>query len=205
MASSGPGSRVNTNSRPLTWHAVNAKHRIGPRDILTISVFDLPELSQSVRVTDVGTISVPLIGELRAAGRTTRQLEHDLARALRKNYVHNPQVSVLLKNNNSRRVTIEGAVRAPGVYPLDGGLSLLQLIATARGLSKNAGSTAVILRKRAGIRHARRFDVTRIRTGRSADPQLLAGDVVIVDRSRLQEGFDALIRALPIASTLALL
>ena len=105
----------------------------------------------------------------------------------------------------SAAVTIEGAVRAPGVYPLDGGLSLLQLIATARGLSKNAGSTAVILRKRAGMRHAHRFDVTRIRTGRSGDPQLLAGDVVIVDRPRLLEGFNALIRALPIASTLALL
>jgi len=178
---------------------------IGPLDTLDISVFKVPELSKRVQVAAVGTISLPLVGEVKAADRTARDIELELTRKLGADYIQRPQVIVLVREYNSQRVTLEGAVKAPGVYPIKGSMSLLQLIATAQGLSKTSDATVIVFRKSNGRRVAARFDVARIRTGADNDPTLLAGDVVVAGKSALKEGFNNFLKALPIVGTFALL
>jgi polysaccharide export outer membrane protein len=183
----------------------NAAYKIGPLDVLDISVFKVPELSKSVQVADSGTINLPLVGEIRATGKTAQQVERDLASRLGAKYLKNPQVTVYVKEYNSQRVTVEGAVKKPGVYPIRGKTSLLQFIALAEGLDPNSDSTAVVFRYRDGQRTGARFDIGDIRNGRAEDPALRSGDVVVVGTSAAKETFNNIIRMLPIAGVFALL
>ena len=105
----------------------NSAYRIGPLDVLDVSVFKVPELSKSVQVADSGSINLPLVGEVQASGRTAQEMERDIAAKLGAKYLRNPQVTVYVKEYNSQRVTIEGAVKKPGVYPIKGKTSLLQI------------------------------------------------------------------------------
>lgn len=183
----------------------NASYKIGPFDVLDVSVFKVPDLSKSVQVSDAGTVNLPLVGEVVAGGRTAREVEQDLTRTLGAKYLQKPQVTVFVKEYNSQRVTLEGAVKKPGVFPIQGRLSLLQALATAQGLDPNSDSTVVIFRDQSGKRAAARFDVSEIRSGSVQDPQLQAGDVVVAGSSAMKEAFSNFIKALPIASVFALL
>ncbi|MEM8976517.1 MAG: polysaccharide biosynthesis/export family protein [Pseudomonadota bacterium] len=207
LALSSPASSTPTESvsRNATRSERTAAYRIGPSDVLEVSVFKVPELSKTVQVASLGTISLPLLGEVPAAGRTARDIEQELTQKLKATYLQRPQVIVLVKEFNSQRVTVEGAVVEPGVYPIMGSLSLLQLIATAKGFSKNADTTVTIFRGSRGRRLATKFDVSRIRSGTDRDPHLVAGDIVVVRKSNLKEGFSNFLRALPIVGTFALL
>ena len=126
-------------------------------------MFKVPELSRSVQVADSGTINLPLVGEVPAAGKTAQELERDLTKKLGAKYLQSPQVTVFVKEYNSQRVTIEGAVKKPGVYPIRGKTSLLQFIATAEGLSDDAQSEVVVFRKATASACAGKFDVEEIR------------------------------------------
>ena len=100
--------------------ATSGAYRIGAADMLDITVFKVPDLSKTVQVSETGAINLPLVGEVRAEGKTTQELERDLTAKLGATYLQNPQVTVLVKENNSQRVTIQGAVEKPGVYPVKG-------------------------------------------------------------------------------------
>ena len=121
--------------------------------MLEISVFRVPELTKMVMVSDVGTIDYPLVGKIKAAGQTAHQLELDLAKRLGDKFVRSPQVSVLVREYNSQWVTIEGSVKNPGVYPMKGSTSLLQVIAMAGGIDEAATSGyIVVFRRTDGVR-----------------------------------------------------
>ena len=109
--------------------------------MLEVTVFKVPDLSKVVQVSEAGTINYPLIGELEAGGKTAREIEQDLTKLLGTKYLQNPQIGVFVKEYNSQRVTVEGAVKKPGVYPIVGGMSLLQAVATAGGFESNAEDT----------------------------------------------------------------
>jgi polysaccharide biosynthesis/export protein len=173
---------------------------IGPLDVLDVSVFKVPDLSKSVQVADTGTINLPLVGEVKAAGRTARDVEQDLTQQLGGKFLQNPQVTVFVKEYNSQRVTLEGAVKKPGVFPIQGKLSLLQSLALAQGLDVNADGMVVVFRDDGGQRTAAKFDVGAIRAGTGQDPMLMAGDVVVANNSATKEAFNNIIKALPIAS-----
>lgn len=175
-------------------------YKIGRQDVLQISVFKVPELSKTVEVSEAGTINYPLVGERPAAGKTARQLENDLKSALGKKYLQNPQVTVFISQYNSKRVTIEGAVKKPGLYPLKGGLTLMQLVVSAGGLQNTAQDQVVILRTQGGKRRAARFSFDSIRDGSGNDPELLDGDVVIASTSTSKVAFNNVLKALPLAS-----
>src|SRR6202023_4328591 len=98
-----------------------------------------PDLSKTVQVGEDGTITYPLIGQVRAAGRTAHDLEVDLKQKLGEKYLRSPQITVLVRDYNSQRVTISGAVKTTGVYAVKGRTTLLQVIAMAGDLD---GSTA---------------------------------------------------------------
>ena len=113
-------------------------------------MFKVPELSQTLEVAATGTINFPLIGEVPAAGKTAQQLERDLTARLGDKYLQNPQVTVLVKENNSQRVTIQGAVEKPGVYPIKGRTSLLELVAMAGGIKQSSDWSVLLLRDSRG-------------------------------------------------------
>ena len=181
----------------------NAGYKIGPQDLIEVSVFKVPELSKSAQVADTGTINLPLIGETMVVGKTAQQVERDLTAKLGSKYLHNPQVTVLVKEYNSQRVTMEGAVKKPGVYPVRGKNTLLQFIALAEGLDPNADSTVVVFRQIDGKRSVARFDVSEIQAGTSPDPEIVSGDVIVAGSSAIKETFNNILKALPIASVFA--
>lgn len=182
----------------------SSSYKIGPQDVLDISVFKAPELSKVVQVSEAGTINLPLVGEIATAGRTPRDVEKDLTKRLGAKYLQKPQVTVFVKEYNSQRVTIEGAVKKPGVFPIQGNMSLLQAVAMAQGMDALSDDSVVIFRTSSGKRAAARFDISEIREGTAADPQLQAGDIVVAGSSALKEGFGNVMKALPVASVFAL-
>jgi polysaccharide export outer membrane protein len=184
----------------------NTAYKIGPQDVLDIAVYKAPELGRSVQVADTGTVNLPLLGEVQAAGKTARQLEHDLASKLGAKYLQSPQVAVQVKEYNSQRVTVEGAVKNPGVHALKSKTSLLQLVAISGGLdSTTSDSTVVVFRQIDGKRYAARFKVDEIRKGQAEDPPILPGDVVVANSSAIKSAWGDFLKALPVASFAMLL
>src|SRR5712672_2514839 len=121
---------------------------IGSGDLLTVEVFDVPELSRDVRVNETGFISLPLIPvKVHVAGLTTFQLQDKLAELLQTNgLVSTPQVSVSLKEQHSQPITVIGAVKAPMVIQAVRQTTLLQVLSQAGGVSEDAGSTVIVTR-----------------------------------------------------------
>jgi polysaccharide biosynthesis/export protein len=182
----------------------NSGYLVGPTDILDISVFQVPELSKSVQVADTGTVNLPLVGVVQASGKTASEIEKDLTRQLGAKYLKSPQVTVYVKEHNSQRVTIEGAVRRPGVYPIPGTLSLVQLIATAEGVDRDFYSKDVtVFRTADGKRTSQVYDIDAIREGKAQDPQLRQGDLVVVDTSGAKSALQNALRIVPAVAILA--
>lgn len=193
-------TQLTASSKPGT-----TAYKIGPLDVLEVSVFKVPDLSKTVQVADSGTINLPLVGEVPAAGLTAQEVERDLTKKLGSKYLQNPQVTVFVKEYNSQRVTVEGAVRKPGVYPIRGSSTLLQMIATAEGVTELADNDVAVFREVNGKRMAAKFNLSDIRSGQTPDPPLQQGDTVIISTSALAAAYQNLLKALPIGSFVALL
>lgn len=204
-----PEARKAASSAANTFVAAsapgNTAYKIGPLDVIEVSVFQVPELSRAVQVSDGGTVGLPLVGEVPAAGKTAQEVERDLATRLRAKYMQNPQVTVFVKEYNSQRVTIEGAVKKPGVYPLRGKTSLLQTVSMAEGLDPSADSAVVVFRQTDKGRMGARFDLSEIRAGTRDDPLIQPGDVVVVGTSFWKEQYNNFVKLLPLIGVFALL
>ena len=162
-------------------------YKIGPTDVLNISVFQADELNRKVQVGASGAVGMPLIGQVRAAGRTAQELEADIASRLKARYMQSPQVTVFIDEYNSQKVTVGGAVKKPGIFPVKGDMSLLQSIAAAEGMDTIADpSNVVIFREQGGARYVAKFDINQIRSGTAKDPLLQDRDVVMVDNSAVR-------------------
>jgi len=173
--------------------------------VLDISVFKVPELSRSVQVAENGTVNLALVGDVQAGGRTSQEIERELVDRLGSKYLQRPQVTVFVKEYNSQRITVEGAVKKPGVFPYRGRASLLQAIAMAEGLDAVSDTNVVVFRSVGGKRAAAKFDIAKIRSGAAQDPAIESGDVVVVATSTFKETFNAILKALPLAGAFALL
>ncbi len=123
---------------------------IGPRDLLEIKVFELPELNQSVRVSEDGSITLPLLNSVIVGGMSKDAVERKLAQLLEEKFVKNPQVSVFIREYQSRMVAVIGAVENPGMYELIGRQNLLQMISKAGGIKENASGQLFVLREAKG-------------------------------------------------------
>jgi len=179
----------------------NSAYKIGPLDVLEVAVFKVKDLESKVQVSEAGTINLPLVGEIPAAGRTAQQIERDLEARLGAKYLRSPQVTVYVKEYNSQRLTVEGAVKKPGVYPLKGKTTLLQCIAMAEGqATETASSTVIVFRQTGGERSVARFDVDDIRGGKAEDPIMRQGDVIVVDTSTAKVAFNNIVKVLPVAT-----
>jgi polysaccharide export outer membrane protein len=160
-------------------------YRIGAEDLLEIQVFGVEQLARTVRVNSFGLVSLPLIGSIALGGMTAQEAERLIGRKLAENYLQDPQVSVFIKEYTNQRVTVEGAVAKPGIYPLRGQSTLLRTLAIAGGQgSLSDMSNVMVFRSDAsGKREAQVFDVERIRRGEIDDPQVVNDDVIVVNRS----------------------
>jgi polysaccharide export outer membrane protein len=120
-------------------------YKIGPKDLLQITVFELPELNQTVRVSEDGSVTLSLLGKVEVAGLTAQELEQKLATILEGKYLKTAHVTVFIKEY--QRVAILGAVAKPGMYELVGPTTLLQVISEAGGLTADASNDLYVYRE----------------------------------------------------------
>jgi polysaccharide export outer membrane protein len=159
------------------------EYLIGKQDLLEIRVFELEELSQTVRVGGDGQISLPLLGKMRVAGLTKTELEQQIAASLKGGYVVDPHVTVFVKEYVSTKVAISGAIQTPGRYEMIGPMTLLDMVSQAGGLQDGHGREIVIFRPLPDG-STRRLSVDLQTLVYEADPaqniRLEPGDVVYV-------------------------
>ena len=120
---------------------------VGEGDILTIKVFDNKELDTTVRVGGDGIINMPLVGQIKVGGMHVSAISNYIENLLADGYIVSPQVNVFVEEYRSKKVTILGQVNKPGLYELQGSISLLELISRAGGLAEDAGGQITIKRK----------------------------------------------------------
>ena len=137
------------HSPPPAWGR-DVSYRVGPGDLLAISVFGQDDLSKSVRVVSNGTINFPLVGDLVAAGLTPAEIGARLTEMLARDYVVNPQVLVGVSEYQSQSVNVIGEVRRPGKYFLKGPTHLIDILSEAGGLADTAGSEVMVVRSEPG-------------------------------------------------------
>jgi len=123
------------------------EYKVGPKDLLEISVFGADDLSKTVRVSEDGKITLPLLGEIPVDGLTKSEVEQKIARLLGEKYVQNPQVTVFIREYQSKLVSVLGAVEKPGPYQLLGRQTLMQIISEAGGLTRDAGNEIIVIRQ----------------------------------------------------------
>jgi polysaccharide export outer membrane protein len=122
-------------------------YRIGPGDLLELKVFQVEELSQVVRVSEDGSITLPLLGRVVVEGLTQEGVVQKLTELLQAKYVKNPQVTIFIKEYKNQQVAVIGAVEKAGNYELVGRKNLLQIVSMAGGFSETAGNEVFILRE----------------------------------------------------------
>lgn len=176
-------------------------YRIAPLDVLSVRVFKMADLSGDYEVDLTGKISMPLIGEMTAIDLTTAELDQRLTAKLGERYLENPDISVGIKSSTRRSVTVDGSVTKSGTFAINGPTTLIQAIAAAGGVSENGNARRVaIFRQIGGQRQAAAFDLTSIRRGEAADPQVYAGDIIVVDGSATKAAQRQILNSLPILS-----
>lgn len=167
-----------TNSSP------GADYKIAPNDLLDVDVFGVDELKRTVRVSSTGHVSLPLIGLVQVAGMSPADAEALIATQYGSRFLQDPQVSVFIREFTTQRITLDGAVVKPGIYPLTGQITLLRALALAGGGAAMADLENVMLFRLTpdGKTQQEKFNVMKIRAGESPDPMLQGDDLVVVNR-----------------------
>ena len=181
-----PNNYVNVvSTSDLYTYTPTAEYRIGAGDLLEVKVFQAPELSGETRVDNNGNISLPLLGNIYVKGLTKYQLEQQVQSLLSRNLLQNPQVTVFIKEFTAQRVTVEGSVIKPGVFPIQGSMTLLQALALAGGPADLANQKQLTLFRRLPNNQVKTYtmDLTAIRKAQVPDPYLQNDDRIVVSRS----------------------
>jgi len=139
------GTSSEPNDTPTIVVAPDQDYRIGPRDVIEVRIEDATELSNTYQVNADGTFLMPYLKRVKAQDKTPEELAKFIADSLRVRYLKDPQVLVVVKQYYSHTFFIQGSVRKPGVYQMEGHPSLLTLVTVAGGLAENHGSTAFII------------------------------------------------------------
>ena len=183
-AATSPKSDPSASGLPVAG-TVGDDYKIAPNDLLDVEVFGVKELKRSVRVNSSGFITLPLIGSLQVAGLTGSDSEALIAIEYGKKYLQDPQISVFIKEFTTQRITIDGAVVKPGIYPLTGQITLLRALALGGGSAPLADMEHVMIFRLApdGQNVVEKYNVDKIRKGEEKDPVLQGEDVVVVNRN----------------------
>jgi polysaccharide export outer membrane protein len=165
-----------------------AEYRLGAGDVIRVSVYQMPDLQLEARLSEAGVISYPLLGSVRLGGLSVPEAEKTLADGLRQgNFVKQPQVSILVTQVRGNQASVLGQVNRPGRYPIEGaGLRLTELLAIAGGVSANGADSVTLVGMRDGKPYRQVVDLPSLfRGGDVADPLILNGDAVYVERAPL--------------------
>ena len=157
-------------------------YRIGAEDVIEVIVWKEPDFSREVLVRPDGKISLPVLGDVQAAGFTPENLAKNLEEVLAR-YVKTPKVSVIVRETNSQKVYVLGQVRTPGVFPLQGNMTLLQAIAQAGGFAEWAKKGDVILLRKTDEGEQKIVvNLKKVMRGKKGaeDVKLQPGDKIIV-------------------------
>ena len=183
----------------VTFQTLASDYKIAPMDKLSIKVFKMEDLTGEYDVDLAGNISLPLIGQLKAANLTTDQLDGQLTSKLGEKYLEHPDVSVAIKSSTAHVVTVDGAVREGGSFPVGGPTSLIKAIAMAKGTTEEANNRRVaVFRTIGGQRQAAAFDLTSIRRGEAPDPEIYPGDIIVVDGSSVKAVQKQILQSIPL-------
>lgn len=176
-----------------------ADYRISPYDALQVAVFQVQDLNKTVEVAADGTISLPLIGKVSVAGKTTREVESVIGDRLRKKYLQSPDVSVNVAKFG-QRVTISGSVKNPQVIAVDAQLTLSEVVAKAGGVSDVGNGDRVHIARRDGDRvRDTIYDLNSIQAGSTGDPMIKGGDIVVVEQNGVKVALNSVKDLLPFA------
>ncbi len=184
-AASAAAVAAGGGATPLATLAnLGADYKIGPNDLMDIEVFGVPDLKRTARVNAGGQVSMPLIGNVLIAGMTAQQAEAAIAERYAQKYLQNPEVSVFIREFTTQRITVEGAVGRPGIYPITGSVTMLKVLALVGGGASYADLTDVALYRQGekGEQMKQSHNVEKIRSGEMEDPVVMAEDVIVVKR-----------------------
>lgn len=179
---------------------VDNNYRLSPFDELTITVFRVSDLSGKYKIDPSGNLNMPLIGPVDVAGMSVASLKNQLERLYGTDYLQSPDITVQIDKSQSQNLTIEGAVKNPGIYTIEGRTTLIGAVAIAKGLDLNTANAkrVVVFRKIGGEKYAAAFNLKEIRAGLTADPDIYGGDIVVVDGSNLRQTYLDIIRTVPL-------
>jgi polysaccharide export outer membrane protein len=183
-------SQTDAKTRLMSTAAENSQlivtpdYILGPEDILEIAVWKNNDLSKQVQVRPDGRISLPLVGDVSAVGKTPSQLTDEISSRLRA-YMENPTVSILVKEVKSYQIYVLGEVNKPGKYPLTSKLTLLQAITVAGGFTQVAARNKIVVfrygKDAEGLTKIKAsYDDMVIRDGSNQNIELRPGDLIVV-------------------------
>ena len=183
---------------------------ISKGDVLEIDVFQVDELDKTVQVDSSGRVSMPLVGQVAAEGKTVAAFEQELETKYGIDYLQSPDITVLVKESAGQRVTLDGEFVQPGIYPTGANTTLLQTVALARGLSPIADDQKIyVYRDISGRKLVANYNLKDIRGGQLRDPRIYGGDVIVafpsgtkVAQQNLKEALGLAVSAARVASPL---
>ena len=154
--------------------------RIGPDDVLDINVWDNQQLTKTLTVRPDGVISLPLVGDVQAAGKTAGGLKKELEKKLGQ-YVDKPEVTVTLNAIHSYKVFVQGQVTRPGAYPITGTSTITHAISLAGGFTPFAAPNSIVILREGGLKTEKiRVRYKRIIAGKAQDILVMPGDTIVV-------------------------
>jgi polysaccharide export outer membrane protein len=179
-----------------------ADYKIGALDTIDVTVFEEPDLSaKAIQVDASGNIALPLVGSVAAQGKTATELGKQLETLFGAKYLRNPEVTVTVAASVSQKVSVQGEVAQPGIYPLTGPTTLLDVISMAKGETEVAKlQEVVVFRNVDGKRMGAVFNVTSIRRGEAEDPVIEGNDLVVVGYSAARRFWRDVVSTAPIFS-----
>ncbi len=188
VACKGPrgsgGTTLRADEVPQADAPAASSTTLGPGDLIEVRVFEEADLSGPYRVAPGGTIDFPLCGKVHVQGMNTSATADTLTKCLGEKYLKHPQVSVLLREYNSKKIFVFGEVQKPGTFPYEEDMSIIQAITMAGGFTKVASKNDIaVTRQVEGKETKIRVPVADIGTGREKNFRLQPGDIVFVPES----------------------
>jgi polysaccharide export outer membrane protein len=179
--SNAPKAEAGGPARDASGTATDPDYRIGPEDVLDISVWKNPELSRTVPVRPDGKVSLPLVNDINVSGLTTSELRDQLSKRLAE-YMPTPEIAVIVREVHSPKVAVVGAVKASGRFELKSPVTVLEAIAMAQGFTDYARrDRIVVVRQEGGVSKRIPFNYGKITSGKDQDNFFVKpGDVIVV-------------------------
>ena len=183
----GPASLTASFAQAPAAAAAANEYRLGPGDVVRVTVYQNPDLTLETRIGEAGIVSYPLLGSVRLGGNTVSQAEKLIADGLRSgNFVRQPQVSILVVQVRGNQASVLGQVNRPGRYPIEvADMRLSDVLAVAGGISANGADTLTLVGTRDGKPMRKVIDLPGIfrSDSRQDDDVVQNGDVIYVERA----------------------